>query len=1074
MSRSNRKRALPSGFEWRQDGTSVDPSDMPRTTRIRHHTFNLDASGHSTSSSAFITAPASPEKTSSSEALAEPQSAPANDDDEMPALVEVAEESDDEDGEECEAARNPEYQQHRRTFVDLANVAGLRAGRKKRTAADDPTAQWKFEREEFLLELLRVEGLGEPTHEDGQRLCSLCHEAEMARWNGSYFEPTTLKALGLRVQLGHTPGSKCANPVQAAGDDFVIIDGNGIHRVGLDYCGCTTAVGETVQLLRARLYPATVQAPKTAATFTVMEFFHILSFDSKASAFEYFHTLTRRTDNTGTVDVPDRYVEFLRMIRQWRNLKMMKRAARGHASGGIGATKEGECAVICPACPQPGKNLPEDWRNAPVNTRFVFELFLAADANFRMVRRKVSSEAANPTLSPGLSYFCEMSKYREHLAKYGDQKETHSTCVKHHAVGDANTSRFANLAASGIGTVDCTRHMMKRPNSVGELQKGERYANMDYMFYSSVSKQDYVRLVMSYDIVCQWSVHLWDRMLAMPGHLHINRKDKHFVFLVPKFHLPAHVQGCQTSFSFNLTRGVGRTDGEAPERGWSNINPISASVKAMGPASYRETIDDHFGDWNHQRVTGFSYLLLRKLREAVGARTYYVKEFHEFSEVVPAAEALEWSDMVEGWEMQGDLPNPFVATTQSVTQNGVRLALAELDAQDLQQENAVPVHENVTPGIFIAQGLDLEIQQVRLKVDTKALDSSATSLQLAKIQERKTALKVKVKSWTDIQELYMPEVTPLRSQLHSAALDSAHETQAYDIPLHLPSSLPSRIRTNAKLSGYEFRLRSAQAYEALEELRRHLLLRTHMYNFKDKNLKGQRANTRAGTLATRVLNKINVSGSKYTRARNAVASLALRTGAVGWDTQLKELSSDDVRAFTDETEEAAMAHKPTKKQKEQAKALGEGKKKLSWIWKVSRGGADVEDTEGVQEALRIEWCKSRARAMRWSEEVLLLREEMRRVIAFLSWHADWWIRQGEGRTDIDLSPEVRQGLQAYAARQAAIRKSMATHFDSLWTTAWTKISEGEGHDSGILELEPEAASYITSYPSTATSPSSNI
>ncbi|KAF7967079.1 hypothetical protein HWV62_35917 [Athelia sp. TMB] len=1064
MSCANRKRAMPAGFDWEHDSTDTDstrPISEPRTTRMRHHTFNLDATGTSTSSSDFTIAPASPEKSSGPIAPAPTEY------DDMPVLVDVQEESEgEEDGEECEAARNPQYLQHRRTMVDLANVAGLRKTRKKRTAADDPTAKWKQEREEFLLELIRLEGLGESTHDNDKRLCSHCNKAEPARWNGSYFERSTLKSIGLRIQLGHARHQQCSNPVAAAGDDFVIIDGNGIHRVGLDDCGCTTAPAETVQLLRARLYPATVQAPKTAATFNVMEFFHVLSFDSKASAFEFFHTLTRRTDNTGTMDVPDRYVEFLRMIRQWRNLKMMKRAARGHAPGGMAATKEGECAVICPACPHPGKNLPEDWRNAPVNARFIYELFLAADANFRMVRRKVSSESANPTLSPGLSYFCEMSKYREHLAKYGDQKETHSMCVKHHAVGDANTSRFANLAASGIGTVDCTQHMMKRPNSVGELQKGERYTNMDYIFFSSVSKQEeYVRLVMSYDIVCQWSVHLWDRMLAMPGYLQIDREGKDFVFLVPKFHLPAHVQACQTSFSFNLTCGVGRTDGEAPERGWSNINPVSSSVKAMGPASYRETIDDHFGDWNHQRVTGFSYLLLRKLRESVEARAYYIREFSEFSGVVPAAGALEWITMVKGWEMQSDLPNPFVSMTLSVTQHGVRLALAELDGQDLQQDNSVPVHENVTPGIFIAQGLDLEIQQVRLKVDTKALDSSATSLQLAKIQERKTALKFKVKSWIDIQQLYMPEVTPLRSQLHGATLDSAHETPAYDISLHLPSSLPSHVRASTKLSEYEFRLRTAQAHEALDELRRHLLLRTHMWKFKDKNLKGQRANTRAGTLATRVQSKVNVSASKYIRARNAIASLAQHIGAVGWDTQLKELLSDDVRAFTDETEEAAMAHKPRKQREEQEKALGEGKKKLSWIWKVSGVGADMGDSAGLHEAMRIEWCKSRARAMRWSEEVLLLREEMRRVIAFLHWHADWWISQGDGRTDVALLPEIWQGLRSYAARQAAIRKSMAAHFDSLWTTAWTNIADGEGRDNELLELEPEAAPFLTSYPS---------
>ena len=52
------------------------------------------------------------------------------------------------------------------------------------------------------------------------------------------------------------------------------------------------------------------------------------------------------------------------MVREWRNLKMLKRTGRGHDPAGVAATKEGECAIICPACPQPGINLPTDWREA--------------------------------------------------------------------------------------------------------------------------------------------------------------------------------------------------------------------------------------------------------------------------------------------------------------------------------------------------------------------------------------------------------------------------------------------------------------------------------------------------------------------------------------------------------------------------------------------------------------------------------------------------------------------------------------------------------------------------------------
>jgi hypothetical protein len=44
---------------------------------------------------------------------------------------------------------------------------------------------------------------------------------------------------------------------------------------------------------------------------------------------------------------------------------MLKRAGRAHDPGGSAATKSGELAITCPACPDPAVNLPSDWENAP-------------------------------------------------------------------------------------------------------------------------------------------------------------------------------------------------------------------------------------------------------------------------------------------------------------------------------------------------------------------------------------------------------------------------------------------------------------------------------------------------------------------------------------------------------------------------------------------------------------------------------------------------------------------------------------------------------------------------------------
>lgn len=74
--------------------------------------------------------------------------------------------------------------------------------------------------------------------------------------------------------------------------------------------------------------------------------------------------------------------------------------------------------------------------------------------------------------------------------------------------------------------------------------------------------------------------HIRNRLL--PEHLRWPKPIKSLTFFIPKFHIKAHISHCQLNYSFNLTKGVGRTDGEAPERGWAAINPIATSTKEMG------------------------------------------------------------------------------------------------------------------------------------------------------------------------------------------------------------------------------------------------------------------------------------------------------------------------------------------------------------------------------------------------------------------------------------------------------------------------------------------------------------
>ncbi|KAJ7901461.1 hypothetical protein B0H13DRAFT_2336039 [Mycena leptocephala] len=148
------------------------------------------------------------------------------------------------------------------------------------------------------------------------------------------------------------------------------------------------------------------------------------------------------------------------------------------------------------------RHIPPDWEKVPFNQGFLHALFLAFDANFRLKRKDVSSEEKDPGLMKGWAFFGEVKQYMEHLDKHWDQTQEWSSCVAHDAV-DKHDRKSLGTASSGIGTADCARHNMKRPLGVGDLQKGERYLNVDYMFFMSLAGSPLMRLYVSYDIACR-------------------------------------------------------------------------------------------------------------------------------------------------------------------------------------------------------------------------------------------------------------------------------------------------------------------------------------------------------------------------------------------------------------------------------------------------------------------------------------------------------------------------------------------------------------------------------------------
>ncbi|KAJ7127318.1 hypothetical protein C8R43DRAFT_957997 [Mycena crocata] len=780
----------------------------------------------------------------------------------------------------------------------------------------------------------------------------------------------------------------------------------------------------------------------------------------------------------------DRYDEFLRMAREWRHLQMVKRAGRGHAVSGVEGTKAGECALLCPACPQPGKNLPPDWKNAPKEKRFLYALFLAIDANFRMRRKKVSSEENDPSLGDGWSFYGSIAPYYSYLAKHWGEKQERSTCVAHDAV-DKPDRESRGTASSGIATVDCARHNMKRPNSVGDLQLGERYINIDYLFFMGLANSEISELYVSYDIACQWHKNIWERMQRFPTEIRFRKGKQYCVFLIPKFHLPAHIEACNILFSFHLTRYVGMTDGEAPERGWANLNPLAMSTMEMGPGNRRDTINDVFNDSNHKKIIGFGSWVLRKIMECVPEMITASVELEELEESLRnmgAGKALEaWTVEVEAWEEDDKKPNPFASKVKTKTVLDVRREMAKEVEKEMDEdaEEGLTIADEMHATEMISMGLRLEQLQRNLGSDMAGIGNHPSSEQQTTLTERTNKLRRKLVTWMDVQVGFIPHVALLRAEedrarTRIAATQSQPGIQVQHMALWLPSSIKGRVECDVELYQYEFRLREAQGYEALDDIRHDLLVRTHLYKFKDSYVRGVKANTRCQTKIEGVEEKIRRSSARYRAARQALVGLGRELKKKEWEVALRPLLPEDVRGmpralFQDpERKKNLMRKGPVaKRAAEDARQIA--KARMSWIWR-SAGVEDEDGSKGMNEALRIDWAKTRARFMRQREQVDLVEEEMRRIPEFLMWQAAWWedliaVRPqppenaAERSIDIAYAPEhkaYREGNAAYASRQAWRLRKLARQFTESWKDVPDFISMGRTA-LGVLPEEEEEA-----------------
>ncbi|KAJ7735303.1 hypothetical protein B0H14DRAFT_3516879 [Mycena olivaceomarginata] len=301
----------------------------------------------------------------------------------------------------------------------------------------------------------------------------------------------------------------------------------------------------------------------------------------------------------------------------------------------------------------------------------------------------------------------------------------------------------------------------------------------------------------------------------------------------------------------------------------------------------------------------------------------------------------------------------------------------------------------------------LEDQQRVLASDVASTGLHPTDRQRRAMVERTSKLRRKIVAWIDVQSRFFPGLKNISADRRGSVGSPSSEMM-----LWLPSAIAvaredkdvvPAVRDGVRRGQHRqndirARVQAArgQAEEALHEVRRLLLVRTHD---KIAALNGQ----------------VQRAAEQYRATRVALVALG-------------ELKSDDVRGLPQATFHDPERKKTTKGKRKKKKQRVE--RETSWIWVTQGARYNPGDGAAMHEAVRIEWAKVRARCHRWREEVDLLEAEMARVRTYLAWRAEWW--KGQVGQRPALADAQLEGETVFALRQAAIQTQLADGFADDW------------------------------------------
>lgn len=204
------------------------------------------------------------------------------------------------------------------------------------------------------------------------------------------------------------------------------------------------------------------------------------------------------------------------------------------------------------------------------------------------------------------------------------------------------------------------------------------------------------RVLVTYDIACQWWINLQKRLRAYGPPLFIDLEALSLCRpAIPKFHLIGHGLICQVLFNLMLMDGVGLTHGEGVETIWSHAAALQTWSRESGPGARRLILDDHWSGWNWRKLVNSRKFPRHSVTSDIHVNSLCASSFSpvcrlpgehlkkvlerawkwsksqravatSLGEAVSLHTLEVWQKMVEDYKADSSKPNPFIEPEISV------------------------------------------------------------------------------------------------------------------------------------------------------------------------------------------------------------------------------------------------------------------------------------------------------------------------------------------------------------------------------------------------------------------------